>query len=277
MRNFRRIRSVRFVRPDDGDYRLHLSRHALRARRLGPKVEPHATSRLALSLEEIVRCRLRQIVPLANERILAYEIQDGQYGYEAMYLELDAVSGQLGTPLRIFEIKSTHSVKVALGGLKQLRRVREVIATHCHRKLIALIDIWVDTGGEPFEKDDPRWNRVTELEDLNALDGWHGDDSEFALIRIPCGTVWDWAAGVGVDVDEDLWERAQQELRDGRHLREKRRALREAGVPESEWPVELRAEPQRRLPGSYTTSTATNPETALATAFRNAAVRNRQE
>ena len=48
---------------------------------------------VALDLEEIVRRCLGQIVPLVNERILAYEIQDGQYGYKAAYLELDAISG----------------------------------------------------------------------------------------------------------------------------------------------------------------------------------------
>ena len=120
-----------------------------------------------------------------------------------------------------------------------------------------MIDIWVDTGGEPFEKDDSRWDKVTELRDLNALDGWYGDHREFALIRIPGDAAWGWAASVGVDLNQDVWDRAQRELRDGRRRRRERRAWREAGVPEPEWPTEIRAQPQTRPSGSYSTSTAT--------------------
>lgn len=273
----RRIRRVRFVGPDDEGYRDHSSRQAQEKRRLGRKVEASATSKVGLAFEEIVRRRLGQVVPLMHERILAYEIQVGRYGYEVEYLELDALSGRLGEVLWIFEIKATGSAKGALRGLKQLARARNVIARHHAHKMIALVLIWVDTGGVPFTKDPRKWARITELKDLNALGGWHGDDRDFALVRVSGDMAWNWATSVGVNVSDDLWEAGRREVSDARRLREQRVALREAGVAEAEWPAAVRAQPQRRLPGSYSTRTTAASETALSVALRDAGFSGSQE
>ena len=229
---------------------------------------PSATSRVALLLEKIVRRRVGQIVPLAKERILACELQEGRFGYRPAYFEIDAVSGRIGAALRLFEVKATYSSKYARRGLKQLARARDIIARRQPRSMIAMVLVWVDTGEAP---DDAWWS------DLDALTQWHRDNRETDLcIRILGEEAWGWAASVGVEVEQNLWEQAQRELNEGRLLRNERQALREAGVPEDEWPAAIRAQPRRRPAGSYSTSTTT-PEGALSIAFRNAAVGSRQK
>lgn len=260
----RRVRQIRFVGHDDEGYRAHCAGHALESRRLGPSMGPSATMRAALLLEEIVRRRLGQVIPLEKERILACELQEGRFGYKPAYFEIDAVSGCIGAALQLFEIKATYSSKYAQRGRKQLERAKNIIVRRQPRSMITLVLVWVETGEAPC---DVQWTNF----DADTLRGHRGNQDAYLCIRIPGDEAWGWAASVGVEVDQNLREQAQREANEARLLRDERQALREAGVPEAEWPAALRAQPQRRPSGSYSTST-TIPESALSIAFRRAAV-----
>lgn len=268
-RDTRRVRRVRLVGLDDPGYRAHCSQHALRARRLGIRGAPSFSCQAALVFERIVRRRLKRICPLRAARVLAYEIQDGRYGYRPEYLELDAVSGSIGAELRLYEIKATSARGRALRGLRQLRRARNLAATRGGN--VSVVDIWVDTNGGPSQsREAVQTSNLTELENLEALARWEVEEDRPAFIRIHGNEAWSWAGEEGIAVDDDVWRQAQHELQVARQIRESRRMLKEAGIPPDEWPTETRVRERRRGRGVYGTAPGNPPATTLSAAFKSA-------
>ena len=261
----RRIRRVQLVGLDDPGYRALCRRHALQEYRIGPRCPPSACCQVASVFEQIVRRRLSGMTVLRPERVLAFEIQDGPYGYRPQYLEIDAVSGSIGAELLLFEIKATHRRRHARQGFEQLRRARDVARIRGGR--ISLVVVWVDTGLEATSEGPRRQtSELAELQNLEAIPRWKTQDDRPAFVRIPGSDAWSWAAEEGLHVDDDLWRRTQQELRTTRE----RRALKAAGVPLDERPAGTEVREQRRPSGVYVAGPTKAPDTALSTALRRA-------
>lgn len=256
------VQRVRFVRTDDRDYRYLCGHHA-RMRWPGPRRAPTACWQAASVCEEIVRRRLGRMIGLRPERILAYQIQDGLYSYRPQYREIDAVSGSLGAELRLFEIKVTRSRGRATPGLEQLKHAADIAGTRGGRISRALI--WVDTDPRDTLEDPEGF---TVLKNLEALAGWNGQPDCCAFVRIPGGVAWSWRTEEGLDVDDGLFDRAQEEQQKARETRTKRQCLKKAGVPRNQWPAPAGGTEPRRPRGVHVVGSTKAPDTAMSIALR---------
>ena len=119
----------RFVRPDDPDYRAHMTRmRDLRPSRGGPRAAGEFMGGL---VEKCVQHWLAQFVPLQEERILAYEQRNGRTGRMAtFYRELDGVWQIDDESLCLFEMKFTFPENMERGvGLSQLGKNSDFLFT----------------------------------------------------------------------------------------------------------------------------------------------------
>lgn len=264
----RRIRNVRLLPPDDQDYRAHQSVHAQAAVRLGKKLEPDATHRASKVFETIVCEKLALMVDLSRDRILGYELQEGRFGYKSRYLELDALSGSLESNLRVYEIKASHSFTYACDARKQLHRAENILNRMC--AAIELVVLWVDTGCEPFDENALQRRSFTVLETLEDLTAWTPDEGRPAFCRVPGDEAWQWASSLGLEVDDEIWRQAKAERRASFEAREKRKELKEAGIPPEEWPEEVKEPQRRRATGVYSVGPESEPETVFGEALRKA-------
>ena len=231
-----RYRHPRLVGLDNRGHLAKASVHArdMRMSRVHESGEAAASARIAGAFEEIVRAALARVVTLSDDRILAYEEAKNGPGYERRYRELDAVSVVDG--VRIFEIKASRSEKAALRGTSQLRKAGVIVGTGTvgWRRGVALVLVWVDTGGNPVEG--PDWLSVTDPTGLSVVvDAVLGAECA-CLVRIAARQAWAWRGELGVVVEEGVWDDYEAEA----EIAQRRRALAEAGVDAEDWPADLR-------------------------------------
>ncbi len=129
-----KVRSVRLVMPDDAAYLAAMSEQALAHRRYGAREETTATYRASGRVEEAVRTWLGSRVPLLPERILAAEVlyRDART-YQPLFVELDAVEGRDGVPVRVYEIKFTTSISSLRRGFGQVDRAVRLLGARYER------------------------------------------------------------------------------------------------------------------------------------------------
>ena len=103
---------------------------------------------------------LAQVVPLSDQRVLAYEEVVRGPGYVRRHRELDAIS--INDCVTVFDVKATRS-EMAARGTSQLRKAGTILQTGTlgRTRGVALVLIWVDTGGRPIELADWLRSRVS--------------------------------------------------------------------------------------------------------------------
>ena len=231
-----KYRHPRFLSVDNREYVAEMSVRANDSRmtKLREPGPASAASRIADAFEGIVREALTRISNISDNRILAYEESHKRYGYLRKFRELDAIA--VGTPMTVFEIKTSRSEKSALNGRSQLRKTGEVIESGSIGQTngIALVLIWIDTGGDPTEL--VTWRTVHSPDDLSIVFQDVCDEQRYCFVRISAEEAWAWRRELDVVVEDYVWEQHEKE----KAIKERRRALREAGVDPSDWPMEIR-------------------------------------
>ena len=157
-----KVRSVRLVTPEDPTYLSTMSEQALAHRRFGPREEQTATYRISGRVERAVRDWLGARVTLLEERILAADVlfRDAR-SYEPLFLELDAVQGRDGVPVRIFEVKFTSNAAALRRGFAQLARARRLLEARYEQIDSAVVLVQADRG--PLVIDDARLDDMVEV------------------------------------------------------------------------------------------------------------------
>ena len=235
-----RIRDVRLVGTDDAGYRAAGAEGKLRSMHLGAKVEPSAVSRLSTVLEPLARNWIGERVPLARERVLAYDEQRGAFAYRPFYRALDAVAGTGDEPQAFFE------VKVSGGGMAVLRARAQVgksarVARHRWRDVnVAVVLVALAPLIQPPDSPFPGVRFFT------ADDDWPGhlskpdkDLSDTPCVVLHVEDLVSWANRKGHAVPPGLLAEALAEANDLARLQAARDSLRAAGVPQTEWPAEV--------------------------------------
>jgi hypothetical protein len=150
-----KVRSVELVRLDDPGYLSSMSEQALAHRHYGPKEEQTATYRASALVEEAVRSWLGARVSLLPDRVLSAEVlyRDAR-AYESVYLELDAVEGRDGEPVRLYEVKFTSNLNAMRRGYGQLARAIRLLESR-HDRVEGVV-ILVPAHGGVFDSTDPR-------------------------------------------------------------------------------------------------------------------------
>lgn len=234
-----RYRHPRLVGLNNRGYLAEGSMHARQTRmaKLREAGEATAATRIASAFEEIVRAALARVVPLSDNRVLAYEEAGKGPGYVRRHRELDAVL--IGDFVTVFEIKATRSETAALRGIAQLRKAGTILrsGTLGRTRGVALVLVWVDTGSGPAEV--AEWLPVENPDSLSRSVDAVRETERACLVRISAPDAWAWRRELGVVVQDILWEDYEAEAA----IAERRRALTEAGVDPSNWPADLSAMP----------------------------------
>ncbi len=118
-----RVRNIRLVPVSDPGYRTYLGRLKAENYTLREKRPPTPHQLVGDIAERAVRLWLERSAHLSPQRVLAYEIQEGDFGYRHMFRELDAVAVDPGTsaPTCVYEIKCSRRPSAAAGATRQLR------------------------------------------------------------------------------------------------------------------------------------------------------------
>ncbi len=126
-RRTRRIRHIRLVPVTDEGYRAYMEDLRARNYTLRDKRPPTASQLVGYMAEKTVRMWLERNTLLTDRRVLAYQVQEGDYGYRDMYRELDAVAvgspadpGAEETPTCVYEIKCSRRPTVVWEASRQL-------------------------------------------------------------------------------------------------------------------------------------------------------------
>jgi hypothetical protein len=123
-----RVRRVALVRVDDPAYVEAMSQAAADHRRLGPRQDPGDLYRASHHVEAAVRGWLGARLPLLDERVIDAELLPvGGRSYERRFIELDAVVGRDGEPVRLVEVKFSAGAGAVRRGLSQLVRARDLL------------------------------------------------------------------------------------------------------------------------------------------------------
>ncbi len=157
-----KVRSVRLVPPDDPDYVAAMAEQALAHRRYGPREEQTATYHVSGRIEQAARDWLSLRVPLLRERIVAADVlfRDAR-GYVPLFVELDAVEGRDGIPVRVYEVKFTSNLSAVQRGFAQLGRALRLLGSRYERVDAAVVLVQADRG--PLASDDPRLADAVEI------------------------------------------------------------------------------------------------------------------
>lgn len=228
------IRNIRLVDRDDCALLEFTAEQVRRHEKLGPAGENSASSELGQLLEGVVRGRLARVINIRHERHLGFEAQERTIpGYEPQFIEFDAVAGSMEErTLRFFEIKTTRNPKSLAKGLRQLRRLREVISMS-RRVFTGLCLIWVDSRTSDHEDGNcdlsitpVGWDAMARLvnQPIDPL-------ASPSVVWLPATEAIEWARQDGVPEATDLWQRT---------LAEQQR----------------QTPPRQRSPGSYSTGDA---------------------
>lgn len=119
----RRIRNVRLVSVFDPGYHAYLARLKAETYTLREKRPPTASWLVAGIAEKAVRVWLSRNATLTDNRVLAYQVQTGRYGYRDAYRELDVVAIDPATsePTCVYEIKCSRRPSILASAAGQVR------------------------------------------------------------------------------------------------------------------------------------------------------------
>lgn len=242
----RRIRRVSLVAPDDMTYRRYCGQQAAYHMTFRPKQPASATQRLACLLEEVIRMRLSESVPLLPNRILSYEAQDSSGRFVHRYREIDAVAGQDQRPQVFFEIKVSCNPTIVREARLQLVKSAHVASARWPAP--ALCVVFANTGKAAVEGSLSSFAHLDEVEALADSQPTRTTAMDVQYVHIPAVEAWQQACAQGMVPDQSLWDQAQHELQIASDYRKQKQALTAAGVPRDDWPEHLL--PSARLPAS---------------------------
>jgi hypothetical protein len=227
---------VALVRPDDDEYRAYCGAQAQSNLKLRDRLEPSAMMRISGVLENVTREWLASVVTLQEERIIrSARISSGGQKIDR-YRELDAVETDGKKPTRVIEIKVTSNPAALKQARKQLDKSKALLRQKWLR--IAALAVIVDMLPEGIEEMASAPARLDaaahELIDCGGIRA-HDD-----YLHVSARELWTWGVSTGRSETSSMWHEALEESVAGAQRRLKRRMLIEEGVPQAEWPEELR-------------------------------------
>ena len=268
-----KIRNVTLVQDDHPEYREHCAYYAQADRSLRDTLDPGPQQQLSRAMEPLFRAWLSRHARLSERRILRYERLKRSGQYRAYFKEIDAVevtASNVDTsdeerPARLFEVKcSSNASSLRSAGSQLMKAIRPLRCRwrgiYRHAVLIAVLPDCMALS-----------RPVTPLE--NGLPIPEEADPKHRLTTcLSAEELWKWGQDTGtLDAPTDLLKRAQDQARSTIKRREKRKALKQQGVPKAQWPDHLLpARPEVPPTKTATYGNTEAPVSPLARALREA-------
>jgi hypothetical protein len=264
-----RIRKVKLVAPESSGYRKFCAEHQLQRQSFRAKLAPTASNQLSLIFEQAVREWLGEQIPLMPERILWFEEQAGQFGYNQKYREIDAISQYRSQPDYLFEIKTSFDPKNIISKACNQLNQSLYITSHRWSNLKTCI-IYINTSPQDaLNLSEIKASNVEFFSTLEFLQTGVEDE------KIPCLIlsgidVWQIAVQRGLSDKPSLWTEAQAETIQNIHNRKEREALIAKDIPREYWSESLRQQNRSRSTPQIAYFDELASETNLGAAFQNA-------
>lgn len=290
-----KTRNVDLVRPDNEAYRKQSAHHAQKTRKLRDTLDPGLLQRLSDPIEVLLRRWLSRRISLTERRIVRYERLQRTRDYDLRFKEIDAVEAADAPetveadrtssptnenpdeirPRRLIEIKCSSNAGTLSSAGSQLRKALRPIQTrwqqpvYRHAILVAVVPDVMDLRNEPVPlgEFDPSIPEAAHPQDLLTT-------------YLSAEDLWNWGTDVGllgddgpIEVAPDLLNEAQEEARETAERRQRRKELKDEGVPREQWPAELKTDQSEDVPDSETVRYGepdTKDRSSMADALRNA-------
>jgi len=256
-------KEIELVVESDQRYQSFCERLALENTHLRETLDATVIQKASEDFEQIIRDYLEQYFECTDSRILHYLLLQPNGEYQECFRELDAVIGTESNPSIIVEVKVTVNVdKMTIKAQKQVYRSWNVAKGRWYDIHPAIIIIAL---GEPHDSEDWGFSSLNQLQRIKDSASVKVNRAQDIIPTvITANELWIWAKEVGsINLDEKRFSEAISEAKRLIDIRLRRKLLRKRGVPEIDWPSELREDKAPETPELQTYSTGSDSPSEL--------------